>query len=259
MATPGKAAPCSSATRPAISAVPCWASAQPAGVPSKSPRATTTMLLRIRSPPPKVSDRMRANCVGRVRSALMWGEYATDALRGCSLGSIRRDPFGCQPSSLAVPPGTACASSQGGGLAHGYSSFVAGLGHPGSARNGRPWTGRRRSRPDQPLSSMRFQAMDLNRDGRIAREEWVGSDRSFVNHDWNGDGVLSGDEVRAGAQRSTGGTRPITSRTAPSATSAGPRRVPQSGPQPRRPAHQRTSGTTISRRSAASIGIATTR
>ena len=57
---------------------------------------------------------------------------------------------------------------------------------------------------DQPVSRMRFQAMDLNRDGRITREEWVGSERSFVNHDWNGDGVLSGDEVRAGTQRSTG-------------------------------------------------------
>ena len=52
-------------------------------------------------------------------------------------------------------------------------------------------------------SRMRFEAMDLDKDGRISRDEWVGSDRSFANHDWNGDGVLSGDEVRAGTQRST--------------------------------------------------------
>jgi Ca2+-binding EF-hand superfamily protein len=45
--------------------------------------------------------------------------------------------------------------------------------------------------------------MDANNDGRISREEWRGSDTSFKVHDWNGDGVLSGDEVRLGAQRRT--------------------------------------------------------
>jgi Ca2+-binding EF-hand superfamily protein len=51
---------------------------------------------------------------------------------------------------------------------------------------------------------MRFAAMDANNDGRITREEWRGSDTSFKVHDWNGDGVLSGDEVRlGGAQRRT--------------------------------------------------------
>jgi Ca2+-binding EF-hand superfamily protein len=50
-------------------------------------------------------------------------------------------------------------------------------------------------------SGMRFQGMDTNRDGVITRNEWKGSDRSFRNHDWNGDGRLSGDEVRPGAQR----------------------------------------------------------
>src|SRR4051812_456743 len=49
--------------------------------------------------------------------------------------------------------------------------------------------------------TMRFQAMDTNRDGAIARDEWRGSERSFRNHDWNGDGRLSGDEVRPGARR----------------------------------------------------------
>ena len=42
-------------------------------------------------------------------------------------------------------------------------------------------------------AAMRFQAMDANRDGVITREEWRGNDRSFRNHDWNGDGRLSGD------------------------------------------------------------------
>jgi Ca2+-binding EF-hand superfamily protein len=48
---------------------------------------------------------------------------------------------------------------------------------------------------------MRFQGMDRNGDGRITRAEWKGSDQSFNVHDWNGDGVLSGDEVRPGARR----------------------------------------------------------
>ena len=49
--------------------------------------------------------------------------------------------------------------------------------------------------------STRFQGMDTNRDGRVSREEWRGSARSFARHDWNNDGVLSGDELRAGANR----------------------------------------------------------
>jgi len=56
---------------------------------------------------------------------------------------------------------------------------------------------------DKPVSKYRFQVLDKNRDGRITREEWDGNDRTFTNHDWNGDGVLSGNEVRPGAQRNT--------------------------------------------------------
>ena len=50
---------------------------------------------------------------------------------------------------------------------------------------------------------MRFSGMDQNRDGMIQRDEWQGSTRAFSNQDWNGDGVLSGEEVRPGAQRNT--------------------------------------------------------
>lgn len=57
---------------------------------------------------------------------------------------------------------------------------------------------------EQPQATMRFQGMDANRDGRITRAEWRGSDQSFRRHDWNGDGILSGDEVRAGASRQWG-------------------------------------------------------
>jgi Ca2+-binding EF-hand superfamily protein len=48
---------------------------------------------------------------------------------------------------------------------------------------------------------MRFSGMDTNHDGQISRGEWRGNDASFNEHDWNGDGVLSGIEVTPGAQR----------------------------------------------------------
>jgi len=48
-------------------------------------------------------------------------------------------------------------------------------------------------------SQMRFADLDRNRNGQIERGEWRGSPRSFAIHDWNNDGVLSGDEVRTGA------------------------------------------------------------
>jgi len=47
---------------------------------------------------------------------------------------------------------------------------------------------------------MRFRAMDSNRDGVVTRAEWQGNDQSFRQQDRNGDGILSGDEVRV-AQR----------------------------------------------------------
>lgn len=54
---------------------------------------------------------------------------------------------------------------------------------------------------DDDDGNMRFRGMDRNGDGRISRSEWSGNDTSFNNHDWNGDGVLSGDEVRPGGRR----------------------------------------------------------
>jgi Ca2+-binding EF-hand superfamily protein len=50
-------------------------------------------------------------------------------------------------------------------------------------------------------SRTRFAGMDGNGDGRITRAEWRGSDRSFRVHDWNRDGVLSGQELRVDARR----------------------------------------------------------
>jgi Ca2+-binding EF-hand superfamily protein len=42
---------------------------------------------------------------------------------------------------------------------------------------------------------MNYRGLDRNNDGQISRAEWRGDDRSFANQDWNGDGVLSGNEV----------------------------------------------------------------
>jgi hypothetical protein len=47
----------------------------------------------------------------------------------------------------------------------------------------------------------RFTNLDLNHDGRISRSEWHGDDASFRANDWNRDGVLSGDELRADLRR----------------------------------------------------------
>jgi Ca2+-binding EF-hand superfamily protein len=47
----------------------------------------------------------------------------------------------------------------------------------------------------------RFPGIDANADGVITRAEWRGSVRSFQVHDWNNDGVLSGDEVKPGVRR----------------------------------------------------------
>ena len=47
---------------------------------------------------------------------------------------------------------------------------------------------------------MRFATMDANANGMIERTEWNGTRESFVVEDWNGDNVLSGEEVAPGAR-----------------------------------------------------------
>ena len=59
----------------------------------------------------------------------------------------------------------------------------------------------RGNQQNQNRAQYRFQAMDSNNDRVITRAEWRGTTRSFQVHDWNGDGVLSGVEVRIGARR----------------------------------------------------------
>ena len=47
----------------------------------------------------------------------------------------------------------------------------------------------------------RFRGLDKNNNHVVSRSEWDGDDRSFANHDWNRDGVISGNELVAGATR----------------------------------------------------------
>jgi Ca2+-binding EF-hand superfamily protein len=54
------------------------------------------------------------------------------------------------------------------------------------------------NQPRTQAGQMRFRTMDRNSDGVITKQEWRGSDQSFGVHDWNKDGILSGDEVREG-------------------------------------------------------------
>jgi len=52
------------------------------------------------------------------------------------------------------------------------------------------------SKKTKYTSKGRHHGMDKNKDGVITRGEWRGNDQSFRQHDANGDGVLSGAEVR---------------------------------------------------------------
>jgi hypothetical protein len=52
-----------------------------------------------------------------------------------------------------------------------------------------------------PNMNGRFRGMDRNNDGTVTQDEWQGNRQSFRTHDWNGDGILSGDELRPGRFR----------------------------------------------------------
>lgn len=78
-----------------------------------------------------------------------------------------------------------------------YTSKFGDYGVPGSSIR---YCGRGRT-SGGASSRNRFAGMDRNSDGVIQRSEWTGTRGSFATHDWNGDDVLSGDEIRFGARR----------------------------------------------------------
>jgi hypothetical protein len=53
----------------------------------------------------------------------------------------------------------------------------------------------------QPSGRVRFDDLDLNRDGVITRDEWRGNDRDFRAYDLNRDGVLSRNELSNARRR----------------------------------------------------------
>jgi Ca2+-binding EF-hand superfamily protein len=65
-------------------------------------------------------------------------------------------------------------------------------------RAGQAVRSERQSRADQ---SAQLRAMDTDNDGVVTRAEWRGTDQAFREQDTNGDGVLSGDEVRVRASQ----------------------------------------------------------
>lgn len=70
------------------------------------------------------------------------------------------------------------------------------------AQNDDSWR-QRQDRGSRDRDTMLFREMDTDHDGVITRSEWRGSDESFRAHDWNGDNVLSGDELQSGGARRT--------------------------------------------------------
>ena len=83
-----------------------------------------------------------------------------------------------------------------------YTNNFGDWGVPGSGGVRFCANGGRRSTQSSRIIDGRFRGMDRNGDGVISRSEWQGNNVAFNNQDWNNDGVLSGDEVRAGARRS---------------------------------------------------------
>ena len=50
-----------------------------------------------------------------------------------------------------------------------------------------------------PIANPRIRNMDQNNDGTLTQDEWRGNREAFRSRDWNGDGVLSGEELSPNA------------------------------------------------------------
>jgi len=126
-----------------------------------------------------------------------------------SVGTLYRHILGRQPDAGGLDAMTNQANQRGLPTvidaivnSQEYTRTYGDWGVPGSGgmlfcASGNNNTAQNTSNVDR--SQMRFRDLDRNRDGQIERNEWRGSPRSFQIHDWNNDGVLSGDEVRTGA------------------------------------------------------------
>jgi Ca2+-binding EF-hand superfamily protein len=126
-----------------------------------------------------------------------------------AVGTLYRHILGRQPDPGGLRAMTDLANRSGRGAvvdqivnSEEYTRTFGDWGVPGSG--GLVYCGNRNQTASAQSSSsanpeMRFADLDRNHNGQIERSEWRGSPRQFAIHDWNGDGVLSGDEVRVGA------------------------------------------------------------
>ena len=125
-----------------------------------------------------------------------------------AVANLYRHILGRQPDAGGLRSFTDMAARQGLGAvvdtiinSPEYQRTFGDWGIPGSG--GLVYCGSNTSQASQPgrqtNGEIRFRSMDRNNDGTITRDEWRGDPASFNVHDWNGDGVLSGDEVRVGA------------------------------------------------------------
>jgi len=128
-----------------------------------------------------------------------------------AVGTLYRHLLGRQPDAAGARAWADTAASRGLGAvvdsilnSAEYNQTFGDWGVPGSGglvycRNGSSAQSSAVGTSGVANPQMRFADLDGNHDGVIARREWRGSPRSFAIHDWNDDGVLSGDEVRVGA------------------------------------------------------------
>ncbi len=128
-----------------------------------------------------------------------------------AVANLYRHILGRQPDPGGLRTYTDMASRQGlHAVAHAildsaeYNRTFGDWGVPGSGgivycRNGTASTQSSVVGTSGGNPQMLYADLDRNHDGVITRNEWRGSPSSFRMRDWNGDGVLSGDEVRADA------------------------------------------------------------
>jgi Ca2+-binding EF-hand superfamily protein len=127
-----------------------------------------------------------------------------------AVANLYRHILGRQPDAGGLRSLTDMAASQGlHAVAHAildsdeYRRAFGDWGVPGSG--GMVYCGRGSTQSSAIGTSgtanteMLYADLDRNRDGVIARGEWRGSPNAFRMRDWNGDGVLSGDEVSPNA------------------------------------------------------------
>jgi Ca2+-binding EF-hand superfamily protein len=126
-----------------------------------------------------------------------------------AVATLYRHILGRQPDPGGLQTMTGLANRNGRGAvvdqivnSEEYTRTFGDWGVPGSG--GLVYCGNRNQTASAQSNSsanpeMRFVDLDRNHNGIIERSEWRGSPRQFAIHDWNGDGVLSGDEVRVGA------------------------------------------------------------